>query len=291
MPDIFSNEPLLPRLGATPVVVTLQAIGDRTMSLHNVSQVLRVSFPCMPESIDLSRTNTIDSPTVQAYPDGCVHVYQKTSLLRIPFRFKVSAYDETYCVNGPIDLLHMASALHAMAMPIKDKGGSFVDGPTSVLLNIMMSPSGKGVRSVGYLESVSALLKGPWLNSIDSSYFNLPSSGEFTFQFVQAPNYRNTLTNPSAKPSTSSPGALTVKETGQAYADDVRDFFYNTLDLSATQKINSSAGVALGTFGAGGGRGGGGGNPVLPPTNQDGVVILPTAPLGSLPTSLTDSFI
>ncbi len=77
-----------------------------------------------------------------------------------------------------------------------------------------------GIACIGYVREVSVKLNGPWLRGPGKSK-NLPSSADFSFQFVHRPGHGN---------------AFNVDTTDfdlqpQAYAQTVQQNFYNTRHL------------------------------------------------------------
>jgi len=106
--------------------------------------------------------------------------------------------------------------------------------PPACVLNLMVGsggPSALGICCIGYVKNVSTKLKGPWLNSGRADVNrNLPSMGEFSFTFVHAPSYTNSLNfDGDNKLLTAQVGAYRMKQS-----------FYNTID------ILSEAGVDVG---------------------------------------------
>jgi hypothetical protein len=80
-----------------------------------------INFPSMPDSIELSRSAEYIVRTPYGYPDG-IHFYMGTSILKIPIRFKLHAYDVDYCKEGPKSILDTAALLHALVVPFKANG-------------------------------------------------------------------------------------------------------------------------------------------------------------------------
>jgi hypothetical protein len=69
--------------------------------------------------------------------------------------------------------------------------------PEPVSLNLIGtgSPYNPGVNFSGFIKSVSVTLRGPWLNTPDSSYYNLPSSAEYKFTMVHSPGYLGVISD------------------------------------------------------------------------------------------------
>lgn len=115
-----------------------------------------------------------------------------------------------------------------------DKYGTNYFFPPACVLNLMIGsggPTALGICCIGYVKNVSTKLKGPWLNSGRADINrNLPSMGEFSFTFVHAPSYTNSLNfDGDNKLLTAQVGAYRMKNS-----------FYNTID------ILSEAGVDVG---------------------------------------------
>jgi hypothetical protein len=106
--------------------------------------------------------------------------------------------------------------------------------PPACVLNLMIGsggPTALGICCIGYVKNVSTKLKGPWLNSGRADVNrNLPSAGEFSFVFVHAPSYTNSLNfDGDNKLLTAQVGSYRMKNS-----------FYNTVGLL------SEAGVDVG---------------------------------------------
>lgn len=106
--------------------------------------------------------------------------------------------------------------------------------PPACALNLMIGstgPTALGICCIGYVKNVSTKLKGPWLNSgrADSNR-NLPSAGEFSFTFVHAPSYTNSLNfDGDNKLLTAQVGASRMKRS-----------FYNTIDVLSDAGVDVS---------------------------------------------------
>jgi len=106
--------------------------------------------------------------------------------------------------------------------------------PPACALNLMIGstgPTALGICCIGYVKNVSTKLKGPWLNSGKANINrNLPSSGEFSFTFVHAPSYTNSLNFDGVnKLSSAQVGALRMKQS-----------FYNTIDILSEAEVGVS---------------------------------------------------
>jgi hypothetical protein len=81
-----------------------------------------------------------------------------------------------------------------------------------------------GIQCIGYVKSVRVLLKGPWLSSGDDSVNrNLPSAGDFSFVFVHAPSYTNSIANLQRGDNFVLP---------QVSAARMKNSFYNSADIA-----------------------------------------------------------
>ena len=82
-----------------------------------------IYFPSLPDEINLARKAEYTTVQTQFHPDG-IHFYKNTSVLIIPFTFKLSVYDVSYCPYGSATLLAVAAHLHAMGLPISGQSGT-----------------------------------------------------------------------------------------------------------------------------------------------------------------------
>ena len=255
-----------PHCGRLIVMDALQSGVNRPLEPFSLEDNFSIDFPAMPESIELARSAEYKVVTNMVVPDG-VHQYWYTSPLQIPFTFNLHYLDDKYCPDGALTLLRIAARLHALILPFGDSklqvtaandaplgsngqpdpgapapgaeanklknaqtpsGPSFVaqnsakfDPPPTCRLELMFTTDDEpGIVCVGYLKDVKAVLKGPWLRGPGRS-FNLPTAGEFGFTFVHRPGHGNSFSNQAANSS----------QQAQAYADFVRQNFYNTRAL------------------------------------------------------------
>jgi hypothetical protein len=218
-----------------------------------------INFPSMPDTIELARKATYYTLSTFTLPDG-FHQYQHTDPLRIPFSFKLHAFDHEYCPQGALTLLDVAAKLHALVLPVAKSGTTIgvkqagvglagnteadkeksaaspssnsveltaedgaVSFPVSVLLDLIYAGSdAPGISCVGYIEEVSVKLNGPWLTPPGSGNKNLPTSLDASFTFVHRPSHTNKfeVTNKT-----------TNAQNAQAFAGDVKDRLYNTIAL------------------------------------------------------------
>lgn len=269
MPDenIRRDEALLcGRLVALPSSTTLEQLkvmGDNA----GFRNVISIDFPAMPESIELVRSAEYLVSSNIVMPDG-IHQYKGTKPMDIPVSFRLHSMDQQYCKKGALTLLQLAARLHSFILPVstfkrgtivaprakdmnpKENGGKPDDGtlneaatkedvyevqsggqpggifnPVTCWLHLMWVGNDQpGISCIGYVREVKVKFNGPWLRGPGNS-FNLPTSADFDFTFVHRPGHgNNTSYTDSAFPPT-------VADSGQAYADDVKDKFYNTRDL------------------------------------------------------------
>jgi len=107
------------------------------------------------------------------------------------------------------------------------QGGIF--NPVTCWLHLMWTGNDMpGISAVGYVREVKVKFNGPWLRGPNNS-FNLPTSADFEFVFIHRPGHGNAGVD--GKGFTTSQFPQTIAESGQAFADDVKDTFYNTRDL------------------------------------------------------------
>ena len=231
--------------------------------------VISIDFPAMPDVIELARSADYVVSAALPVPDG-IHVYKATKPLEIPINFRIHAYDKQYCKKGALTLLQLGARLHSFVLPINTFGNGIrlvptaattqippgggqatqpdtqavansdvryqvaganagsvggIYAPVTCWLHLMwIAENQPGISAVGYVREVSVKFNGPWLRGPNSS-FNLPSSADFSFVFIHRPGHGNALRYVASEFPTSS------AQTGQAFADDVRDKLYNTRDL------------------------------------------------------------
>lgn len=234
----------------------------------NLANILSIDFPAMPDTIELARSAEYAvSQNNIVVPDG-IHQYKGTKPLEIPFSFRLHSFDELYCKKGALTLLQLAARLHSFVLPINTHGrsipalaqstskqiggGRWADAqlnykakkhtqrsvtgasasktgglynPVTCWLSLMWTgQDSPGISAIGYVRDVSVKLNGPWLRGPNNS-FNLPTSGDFSFVFIHRPGHGNAQEyNESQQPDT-------LSKAGQAFADDVKDNFYNTRHL------------------------------------------------------------
>ncbi len=225
-----------------------------------------INFPTMPENIELVRSVEYVVTPSWTTPDG-IHQYNWTNPLNIPVSFKLHAFDKEYCPQGALSVLQVASLLHSFTLPISSTSGGAsvqvtvaqsqpqavpngetdsvlnrassadtpynttpesaanIDPPVTLRLELMFVDTQKpGIACIGYLKDVRVRFNGPFLRGPGQSY-NLPTSADFEFTFVHVPGYGNNFSL-AANPQGQSPVQ------SQAMAGDVKDKFYNTLDIS-----------------------------------------------------------
>ena len=215
-----------------------------------------INFPAMPDGIDLARRAEYAVSTPIGFPDG-IHMYKGTSVLEIPFSFKLHAFDKEYCPSGALTLLQVAALLEALTLPFGpvnvpqtastpgeiqqpapgaegDVNHAAVNGsaitynvaqdiypPATCLLELIKTEiGGPGIVCRGYVKDAKVRLLGPFMRGPGQSQ-NLPSAGEFEFTFVHHPGHGNAIRTTQSSP---------LREQ-QAYAQIVKTNLYNTLGL------------------------------------------------------------
>lgn len=241
---------------------------NRPLDPFSLENNFSIDFPSMPDAIELARQTDYMVVNNMVIPDG-VHQYRFTSPLQIPFSFNLHYLDEEYCPDGALSLLRIAARLHALTLPFGDskmqvsvgndapldaqdkpqpqaptpkdeaqqnklaqepQGPTFVaqnntkfDPPATCRLELMFTKENEpGIVCVGYIKDVRAVLKKPWMRGPGRA-FNLPTWAEFGFTFVHRPGHGNAFSNLN-------PGVQSQQS--QAYADLVRQNFYNTRQLA-----------------------------------------------------------
>lgn len=100
-----------PRCGRLVVLETNSDV------LSPLSANFSIDFPAMPDQIELVREAQYNSIINLVAPDG-VHMYKGTSMLEIPFEFKLHFLDKEYCPEGAMSILKVAARLHALVVPV-----------------------------------------------------------------------------------------------------------------------------------------------------------------------------
>ena len=77
-----------------------------------------VHLPHLPPELTFERSAQFNSVPTMVTPDGAVHIYQHTNPLEVNYDFELHYMDE-YCVNGAVDLMRIASMLHALTLPFR----------------------------------------------------------------------------------------------------------------------------------------------------------------------------
>lgn len=231
-----------------------------------LSSFVAINFPSMPDSVELSRSVEYLVVNNQVMPDG-IHQYKSTQPLSIPMSFKLHSFDKDFCPQGALSLLQVSALLHSFSLPISGSGtgttvqvtasqtqpgaapsnqtdskvgraqttdspysvtpesGSDFAPPVTLRLELMfVDENSPGIICTGYIKDVRVRLIGPWLRGPGRSS-NLPTSAEYEFTFVHVPGYGNGF---NLAANTVNPDATLA----QAFADDVRQKFYNTRDLT-----------------------------------------------------------
>jgi hypothetical protein len=128
----------------------------------------------------------------------------------------------------PADAQLQAAASQEQVYAVTGASGSKQGGiynPVTCWLHLMwIGNKQPGISAVGYVREVKVKFNGPWLRGPNNS-FNLPTSADFEFVFIHRPGHGN------SQSFTSSQFPQSTSESGQAFADDVKDTFYNTRDL------------------------------------------------------------
>ncbi len=232
--------------------------------LSSIPSSAEIAFPSMPDSVELARSTEYITAASYPMPDG-LHQYKGTQPLIIPFSFKLHCMDSEYCPNGALSILQLAGRLHSFSLPISVNADTRInvrvgtgtagikpaDGTaSSVLANAqqpdnlqILSTTGQGdiyppvtlrleliyvdsqspgIMCTGYVKDVRVKLNAPWLRGPNRSN-NLPTSADFEFNFVHVPGYGN------GTPSRTTQSSFVM---AQAFADDVKNKFFNTLALS-----------------------------------------------------------
>jgi len=114
----------------------------------------------------------------------------------------------------------VVGSVEEAAKRINDNLGEMVF-PAACVLDLMSTQGdlrnwAPGIRCRGFIERVSILMSGPWLSGKADGPRNLPSSAEYSFTFVHAPNYVNAWSKAKAYTPV------------QALAPDVMGLLYNT---------------------------------------------------------------
>lgn len=271
MPDeiIRRDDSLLcGRLVALPSSITqtqLRTIDDNA----GFKNIISIDFPAMPDTIELARSADYLVNYNIVMPDG-IHQYKGTKPMEIPISFRLHAMDQQFCKKGALTLLQLAGRLHSFVLPISTfprgvivaplasstqtqanggkpddaqlqaaaaqetiyqvvgtgnnkQGGIF--NPVTCWLHLMwIGNTQPGISCVGYVRDVKVKFNGPWLRGPNNS-FNLPTSADFEFVFIHRPGHGN------SQSYTTSQFPQTTAESGQAFADDIKETFYNTRDL------------------------------------------------------------
>jgi hypothetical protein len=265
-----------------PPQVTEQS-ADSTWGYRNV---ISIDFPAMPDVIELARSTEYMVSTSLPVPDG-IHVYKATKPLEIPISFKIHSFDKQYCKQGAKSLLQLAARLHSFVLPIStysrgitiaplapkttstDNGGQAntakmesvaqqnlvytvqgadnagvggIFAPVTCWLHLMwIAEDQPGISAVGYVKEVNVKFNGPWLRGPVGS-FNLPTSADFSFVFIHRPGHGNAMRYESSAQFPE------LAESGQAYADDVKNKLFNTRDLVYSASSPGYQGFQGGSF-------------------------------------------
>jgi hypothetical protein len=143
---------------------TSYPFGGRLIILGNLSNPLLqsptglaegslvISFPAMPETIELARQTDYMVVSNMVVPDG-VHQYRWTAPLAIPFSFSLHSQDQDYCPDGALTLLRVAARLHALVLPVGDASVQVTvnnDAPLTQENNAPTATPNSGAPSPGF---------------------------------------------------------------------------------------------------------------------------------------------
>lgn len=251
-----------------PAASTMTELQENRNTQWGFRNTISVDFPAMPDTIELARTAEYAVNSNLVVPDG-IHVYKGTKPLEIPISFRLHSLDQQYCKKGALTLLQLSARLHSFVLPIStfnkgftlapqaltspepvkgkktsaevqkvaqgdvvykvtEAGNSASGGiyaPVTCWLNLMWIGNDEpGISAVGYVREVAVKFNGPWLRGPKDS-FNLPTSADFSFVFIHRPGHGN------AQRYIDSQFPATTAESGQTFADDVKNKLYNTRAL------------------------------------------------------------
>ena len=106
---------------------------------------VEIDLPSLPPELTFERLSTYQIINTPLTPDGLIHLYQHTAPLEITYDFTLHYQDE-YCENGALDLVRVASLLHALSLPFAAKSAP----PTTV------SKEKKDKEFSGYTDRIRA---------------------------------------------------------------------------------------------------------------------------------------
>jgi len=237
-----------------------------------VQNAIILNFPSMPDSIELARKAVYATHPLYLSPDGAVAWYQYTEPLRIPFSFKLHAFDHEYCPQGALTLLDIAAKLHSMILPIGERGTSTtatkIAGPSKAGPSTKKSTSEQSLslsaddpasRSFSITSDAStANVRPPVAVMLDLIYAGSDAPGVSCVGYLD--EVKVALNGPWLTPPGSGnmnlptsigasfvfvhrPSHTNTSEAAQvsvsALADDVKDRLYNTLHLVNTVSYQS----------------------------------------------------
>src|SRR5512143_749927 len=266
--SIRRNEELLcGRLVAMPSSTTKTQLNRILDSTRGFQNIISIDFPRIPDTLELARSADYYVNYNIVMPDG-IHQYKGTKPMEIPISFKLHSMDQQYCKKGALTLLQLAARLHSFVLPISTFTGAFqiapkaddpnaksgkndvaqveaksdqetvfavtgannsktggIFSPVTCWLHLMWTSNDQpGISCVGYVREVKVQFNGPWLRGPNNS-FNLPTSADFSFVFIHRPGHNN------SQATSTSQFPPTIAESGQAFADNVKQKLYNTRDL------------------------------------------------------------
>lgn len=263
-----SDELLCGRLVAMPSSTTKTQLNKILDDVRGFQNIVSIDFPAMPDTIELARSADYYVNSNIVMPDG-IHQYKGTKPMEIPVSFRLHAMDQQYCKKGALTLLQLAARLHSFILPISTFTGAVqavpkaddpnatsgkndtaqvehkseqeqvytisgannpktggIFAPVTCWLHLMWTTNDQpGISCVGYVREVKVQFNGPWLRGPNNS-FNLPTSADFSFVFIHRPGHNNSVAT-----QVSSQFPETIANSGQAFADNVKNRLYNTRDL------------------------------------------------------------
>lgn len=233
-----------------------------------IQNAIVLNFPSMPDSVELVRKAVYAVYPLYLSPDGAVAWYQYTEPLRIPFSFRLHAFDVDYCPQGALTLLDVAAKLHSMVLPIGERGTSTsatkiagtstsstktagATGASTSEQNLTLGADDPASRSFNILmDAASANVRPPVAVLLDLIYAGSDAPGvscvgyleevgvKFNGPWLTPPGSGNKNLPTSIDASfvfVHRPSHTNAKQSAEvsvsAFADDVKDRLYNTLHL------------------------------------------------------------
>ncbi len=223
-----------------------------------IQNAIVLNFPSMPDSVDLVRKAVYATHPLFLSPDGAVAWYQYTEPLRIPFSFRLHAFDTDYCPQGALTLLDVAAKLQSMVLPIGERGTSTTasktagaTGTSTSESNLALSADDPSSRNFNISsDAASANVRPPVAVLLDLIYAGSDAPGISCVGYLEEVGTK--LNGPWLTPPGSGnknlptsldasfvfvhrPSHTNAKQAAQvsvsAFADDVKDRLFNTLHL------------------------------------------------------------